>query len=316
MEKNETSKRITGDIAMNDHTVPQLPPSQSMHRLRRLRRGLPQKCHPYAARPGGFLYPTVTDACIQCGHCTHICPVLRQREAHPSRRSLPHGTPTMPCGRTPPAGGVFSLLADYVLEGGGVVFGAGMDAQLRVRHEAVKRRRTCPASGAKPVQSDVTGIYQQVRRELDRGRPVLFSGTPPCQVDRTLPLSGRAPEKLLTCDVLCRGVCSPGVWAKLVQSMAYHQAQAAGGRPILRQAARPAGAPLPGTVRRRHYLRLPSVQVRVRQGLFETSSCARPVTPVPMPPWTGPAICRWEYSTACPRTPTPRSARRCLPCCW
>ena len=31
----------------------------------------------------GFLYPTVTDACIQCGHCAHICPVRKQREPRP-----------------------------------------------------------------------------------------------------------------------------------------------------------------------------------------------------------------------------------------
>ena len=49
---------------------------------------------------------------------------------------------------------------------------------------------------------------------------MLFSGTP-CQVDGLYHYLGEHPEKLLTCDVLCRGVCSPGVWAKLVQSMAY-----------------------------------------------------------------------------------------------
>ena len=169
----------------------------------------------------GFLYPTVTDACIQCGHCTHICPVLRQREAHPEPAVFAAWNPDNAVRQDSTCGGVFSLLADYVLEGGGVVFGAGMDAQLRVRHEAVKRKEDLPRiRGAKPVQSDVTGIYQQVRRELDRGRPVLFSGTP-CQVDGLYHYLGEHPEKLLTCDVLCRGVCSPGVWAKLVQSMAY-----------------------------------------------------------------------------------------------
>ena len=87
-----------------------------MHRLRRLRRGLPQKCHPYAARPGGFLYPTVTDACIQCGHCTHICPVLRQREAHPEPAVFAAWNPDNAVRQNSTCGGVFSLLADYVLE--------------------------------------------------------------------------------------------------------------------------------------------------------------------------------------------------------
>ena len=28
----------------------------------------------------GFLYPEVTDGCVQCGHCAHVCPVQKQRE--------------------------------------------------------------------------------------------------------------------------------------------------------------------------------------------------------------------------------------------
>ena len=197
-----------------------------------------------------------------------------------------------------------------------MVFGAGMDAQLRVRHEAVKRKEDLPRiRGAKPVQSDVTGIYQQVRRELDRGRPVLFSGTP-CQVDGLYHYLGEHPEKLLTCDVLCRGVCSPGVWAKLVQSMAYIKRK----QPVAVQFC----GKLPGQRERRFQVRFddgttfdsPLSKSEFGRAFSETSFCARPVTPVPMPPWTGPAICRWEYSTACPRTPTPRSSAAASPCCW
>ena len=246
---------------MNDHTVPQLPPRSQCTGCAACAEGCPKNAIHMLPDREGFLYPTVTDACIQCGHCTHICPVLRQREAHPEPAVFAAWNPDNAVRQNSTCGGVFSLLADYVLEGGGVVFGAGMDAQLRVRHEAVKRKEDLPRiRGAKPVQSDVTGIYQQVRRELDRGRPVLFSGTP-CQVDGLYHYLGEHPEKLLTCDVLCRGVCSPGVWAKLVQSMAYIKRK----QPVAVQFC---GAPLPGTVRRWHYLRLPSVQVRVRQGLF------------------------------------------------
>ena len=62
--------------------------------------------------------------------------------------------------------------------------------------------------------------YQQVRLYLDQGRQVLFSGTP-CQVDGLYRYLGEHPERLVTCDVACSGVCSPGVWARLVSSMAY-----------------------------------------------------------------------------------------------
>ena len=84
----------------------------------------------------GFLYPTVTDACIQCGHCAHICPVLKQREPRPEPAVFAAWNPNPAVRQTSTAGGVFPLLAEYILDEGGVVFGAALDQELRVRHIA------------------------------------------------------------------------------------------------------------------------------------------------------------------------------------
>lgn len=169
----------------------------------------------------GFLYPTVTDACIQCGHCAHICPVLKQREPRPEPAVFAAWNPDPSVRQTSTAGGVFPLLAEYILDEGGVVFGAALDQELRVRHIAVKDKAELPRlQGAKPVQSDLGDSFRRVRHYLDQGRRVLFSGTP-CQVDGLYRFLGEHPERLLTCDVACSGVCSPGVWARLVSSMAY-----------------------------------------------------------------------------------------------
>ena len=131
----------------------------------------------------GFLYPTVTDACIQCGHCAHICPVLKQREPRPEPAVFAAWNPDAAVRQTSTAGGVFPLLAEYILDEGGVVFGAALDQELRVRHIAVKDKAELPRlQGAKPVQSDLGDSFRRVRHYLDQGRRVLFSGTP-CQVD-------------------------------------------------------------------------------------------------------------------------------------
>ena len=52
-------------------------------------------------------------------------------------------------------------------------------------------------------------LRRRVRHYLDQGRRVLFSGTP-CQVDGLYHFLGEHPERLLTCDVVCSGVSSPG----------------------------------------------------------------------------------------------------------
>lgn len=173
----------------------------------------------------GFLYPTVTDACIQCGHCAHICPVLKQREPRPEPAVFAAWNPNPAVRQTSTAGGVFPLLAEYILDEGGVVFGAALDQELRVRHIAVKDKAELPRlQGAKPVQSDLGDSFRRVRHYLDQGRRVLFSGTP-CQVDGLYHFLGEHPERLLTCDVVCSGVSSPGVWGQLVRSMAYIKRQ-------------------------------------------------------------------------------------------
>ena len=203
------------------NTAPQLAPHDRCTGCAACCNGCPKGAIRMTADREGFLYPQVTDGCVQCGHCTHICPVLKQREPRPEPAAFLawHGDPEIR--RCSTAGGVFTALAEYVLEGGGVVFGAAMDSALHLSHIAVKNSHDLPRlRGAKPVQSEIGESYQQVRMYLDQGRQVLFSGTP-CQVDGLYRYLGEHPERLITCDMACCGVCSPGVWEKLVRSMAY-----------------------------------------------------------------------------------------------
>ena len=109
------------------------------------------------------------------------------------------------------SGGVFSALSDFVLEAGGAVFGASFDARLRVVHTAVFRKEDLwRLRGAKYVQSELGETFSQIRKAL-KTRMVLFSGTP-CQVDGLYSFLGTRPENLITCDLVCHGVPSPGVW--------------------------------------------------------------------------------------------------------
>ena len=206
---------------MTEQTTPQLAPQERCTGCAACCNGCPKGAIRMEADREGFLYPQVTDGCVQCGHCTHICPVLKQREprTEPACFDVWSGDGQLRCQST--GGGTFGELARYVLEGGGVVFGAALDESLRVTHIAVKNLHDLlRLQGAKPIQSDMGESYQQVRLYLDQGRQVLFSGTP-CQVDGLYRYLGEHPERLLTCDVVCSGVCSPGVWEKLVRSMAY-----------------------------------------------------------------------------------------------
>jgi coenzyme F420-reducing hydrogenase beta subunit len=58
--------------------------------------------------------------------------------------------------------------------------------------------------GSKYVQSDISGIYDEIRQELRSGKKVLFFGTP-CQVDAMNSFFGRN-ENYYSVDIICHGV--------------------------------------------------------------------------------------------------------------
>ena len=71
---------------------------------------------------------------------------------------------------------------------------------------------------SKYVQSDMGDTFLRVKKELDRGREVCFSGTP-CQVVGLKKYLRKPYENLFTVDLVCKGVASPTVHACYVQDM-------------------------------------------------------------------------------------------------
>lgn len=165
----------------------------------------------------GFAFPEVDrEKCVRCGICTRTCPMLQKRETKPLPAAFAAWNREADVRRDSTSGGAFSALADYVLEGGGVVFGAALDLRQHLRHIACFRKEDLwRLRGAKYVQSDLEGVFREVKKCLET-RQVLFSGTP-CQVDGLYRYLGSRPENLTTCDLVCHGVPSPGVWEDMAR---------------------------------------------------------------------------------------------------
>lgn len=117
------------------------------------------------------------------------------------------------------SGGVFSVLAEAMLEAGGYVCGAAFDELWLVSHKVVSDKTALAAlKTSKYLQSDTRRTYSEVRELLNRGKSVLFSGTP-CQVAGLYSFLGRDPDGLLTIDVFCHGVPSPKVWERYIREV-------------------------------------------------------------------------------------------------
>lgn len=168
----------------------------------------------------GFAYPAIDgEKCVRCDHCTSICPALHERVQKPLPAAFAAWNRDDAIRKDSTSGGVFTALADHVLESGGVVFGAAMDGKQHLRHVACFRKEDLwRLRGAKYVQSDMGETFREVKAALAAQRMVLFSGTP-CQVDGLYHYLGCRPENLITCDLVCHGVPSPGVWEDMARSI-------------------------------------------------------------------------------------------------
>ena len=118
------------------------------------------------------------------------------------------------------SGGVFTLLAEKVIDEGGVVFGARFDSNWDVIHDYTETKEGLTAfRGSKYVQSYIGKCYQVVKSFLQQGRKVMFIGTP-CQIAGLKNYLRKDYDNLLTVDVVCHGVPSPKVWRMYLDEIA------------------------------------------------------------------------------------------------
>ena len=173
----------------------------------------PQNCISMKADEEGFIYPAVEyEHCISCGLCEKSCPVLNHKSAVTMTKAYAAVNSDYDTRITSTSGGVFSLLAQTVLQKNGVVFGAAYNPDFSVSHQYTETEDGLQRfRGAKYVQSDIGKSYQQVKSFLDGNRYVLFSGTP-CQIAGLQAYLGKEYEKLICVDLICHGIPSPEVW--------------------------------------------------------------------------------------------------------
>lgn len=165
----------------------------------------------------GFLYPKVdANKCVECGLCEKVCQFndnydrclnLKEPVAFAARHK---DTEEIMKSRS---GATFAALSDYILEHGGVVYGAGYKDHFRVAHKrASAKDERDEFRGSKYVQSDMRGVFRQVKEDLKNGIAVMFTGTP-CQTSGLNAYVGkRLREKLYLVDIVCHGVPGPNIW--------------------------------------------------------------------------------------------------------
>lgn len=173
----------------------------------------PKHCIMMTEDEEGFLYPKVNgEICIDCGLCERVCNELNPYNKREPIQVLAAINKDEEIREKSSSGGVFYIIAEKIISKGGVVFGARFDKNWQVVIDFAEDMKGVESfMGSKYVQARMDTAYIDVKRFLDQGRMVLFSGTP-CQVAGLHKYLRKSYENLITVDFICHGVPSPKVW--------------------------------------------------------------------------------------------------------
>ena len=169
----------------------------------------------------GFLYPQISDICINCGVCRRVCE-LRGNTSDKSEKN-----PIIFAGWSrneevrfnSTSGGAFSELAGSILEKGGYIAGAQYGDGNVVEHVIINTNEGMnKIRQSKYAQSSIGSVFAEIEKLLQNKKLVAFCGTP-CQVAGLYSYLGERYENLYTFDFICRGVNSPKAYRAWVSDL-------------------------------------------------------------------------------------------------
>lgn len=172
----------------------------------------------------GFWYPEVDmDKCTNCGLCEKVCPIINVKDL--KKNDLPqsicyaaeHKNLEVVFDST--SGGLFSALADIMYKDKGFVGGAVFNEDFSVKHYISNvKEDLSKLRSSKYLQSCLIGFFKQVRDLVKEGKNVLVCGCP-CQMAALRAfLRYKDYPNLIIADFICRGINSPKVWRKYLDS--------------------------------------------------------------------------------------------------
>ena len=181
----------------------------------------PKQCITMREDEEGFLYPVVDSShCIDCNLCKKVCPELYPKEMREPLHVYAAKHKNEQVRLASSSGGIFTLLAEKIIDEGGVVFGVRFNNNWDVVHDYTETMEGLAVfRGSKYVQSYMGDCYLKAKSFLEQGRKVMFTGTP-CQIAGLKNFLRKDYDNLLTVDVVCHGVPSPKVWQVYLDEIA------------------------------------------------------------------------------------------------
>lgn len=172
----------------------------------------------------GFWYPEVDkDRCTDCGLCEKVCPIINIKDLKKNDFDKPITyaaiNKKMSVRWNSTSGGAYTALAETILAKGGYVSGAIYNENFSVRNYVSNNSDDLEKlRSSKYLQSNAEGLYSEIKKLLKKGEKVLACGTP-CQMTALRSFLRKDYDNLIIVDFICRGVNSPKVYRKYLDSL-------------------------------------------------------------------------------------------------
>ena len=125
----------------------------------------------------GYLVPAVDAAkCTDCGLCVKSCVIENPPDLKMPLETFGAVRSDKDRVALSSSGGVFAAVAEQVIsEGNWYVAGSTLDSSVSAVHTLVDSHKGLkPLYGSKYVQSEMGGVYKEVKAKLAEGKKVLF----------------------------------------------------------------------------------------------------------------------------------------------
>ena len=165
----------------------------------------------------GFLYPKVdASKCVDCSLCMKVCQFNEGYKTYsifekPIIWGGRYKDPQLLCSCQ--SGGAATAICETFLKKNGIIYGVCFDESFSVVHRRITKEDDLERlKGSKYVQSNLVGIFKDIKTDLTDGRNVLFIGTA-CHVSGLKSyIPNKYQDKLFCVDILCHASPSPGLW--------------------------------------------------------------------------------------------------------
>jgi coenzyme F420-reducing hydrogenase beta subunit len=178
----------------------------------------PQSCIQMIVDETGFLYPVIdSKKCVECSLCYKVCPEihdLSEMLTELPEKCIAAQHKDMQILLQSSSGGAFPGIVEAFnsMEDDIYICGAMMSYEMNVSHNCIEGHYGYSEfQKSKYVQSDLSDVFKRISRLLKHNKNVVFSGTP-CQIAGLKLFLGCDYSNLLTIELLCHGVSSPGVF--------------------------------------------------------------------------------------------------------